>query len=85
MSLFTELTFSIWNALEKVIAVKLGVQPCFRGHSWVQVRNIKTLRKIAPVYASIRNRFNPERQLILRDAFKQNRSAACAERRVLAA
>ena len=38
-----------------------------------------------PVYASIYNRFNKDRDLNSREAFKQNRSIALAEWRQLAA
>ena len=48
-------------------------------------RNIKTLQKVASVHASIHNHFNQERHLNRRDVFKQNRSAALAEWRQLAA
>ena len=85
MSPCIELIFSIWSKLEEVIAVKLGVQPCFRGYSWDQVRDIMTLQKFASFYASIHNHFDLERHPIFRVTFKQNRSAAFAERRELAA
>ncbi len=48
-------------------------------------RDIKTLQKFASVHASIHNHFNHERHLCRRDIFKQNRSAALAEWRQLAA
>ena len=48
-------------------------------------RDIKTLQKFAATHASIHNHFNHERHLIRRDIFKQNRSAAMAEWRQLAA
>ena len=48
-------------------------------------RDIKTLQKFASVHASIRNHFNLYRHLNRRDIFKQNRSAALAEWRQLAA
>ncbi len=48
-------------------------------------RNIKTLQKFASVHASIHNHFNLYRHLNRRDIFKQNRSAALAEWRQLAA
>ena len=47
--------------------------------------DIKTLQKFASVHASIHNHFNHERHLYRRDIFKQNRSAALAEWRQLAA
>jgi putative transposase len=48
-------------------------------------RDIKTLQKFASVHASIHNHFNHDRHLNRRDIFKQNRSAALAEWRQLAA
>lgn len=51
----------------------------------VQFRDIKTLQKIASVHASIRNQFNYDRRLDRRDILKQNRAAAFAELRQLAA
>ncbi len=48
-------------------------------------RVIKTLQKFAAVHASIHNHFNLDRHLSRRDIFKQNRSAALAEWRQLAA
>ncbi len=48
-------------------------------------RDIKTLQKFAAAYASIHNHFNHDRHLNRRDIFKQNRSAALAEWRQLAA
>ncbi len=48
-------------------------------------RDIKTLQKFAAAHASIHNHFNQERRLISRETFKQNRAAALAEWRLLAA
>ena len=48
-------------------------------------RDLKTLQKFASVHASIQNHFNQDRHLNRRDIFKQNRSAALAEWRQLAA
>ncbi len=48
-------------------------------------RDIKTQQKFASVHASISNHFNHDRHLNRRDIFKQNRSAALAEWRQLAA
>ncbi len=48
-------------------------------------RDIKTLQRFASVHASIHNHFNLDRHLNRRDIFKQNRSAALAEWRQLAA
>ena len=47
--------------------------------------DVKTLQKFAAVHASIHNHFNLERHLNRRSTFKQNRSAALAEWRQLAA
>ena len=43
------------------------------------------LQKFASVHASLHNHFNQERHLNRRDVFKQNRAAALAEWRQLAA
>jgi len=48
-------------------------------------RDVKTLHKFAAVHASIHNHFNQDRHLNRRDIFRQNRSAALAEWRQLAA
>ena len=48
-------------------------------------RDIKTLQKFASVHASVHNLFNLERHLIPRSEFRENRSAALAEWRQLAA
>ena len=48
-------------------------------------RDIKTLQKFASARASIHNHFNQDRHLNRRDIFKQNRAAALAEWRQLAA
>ena len=48
-------------------------------------RDIKSLQKFAAVHASIHNHFNLDRHLNRRAIFKQNRSAALAEWRQLAA
>ena len=48
-------------------------------------RDVKTLQKFAAVHASIHNHFNHESHLNRRGIFKQNRSAALAEWRQLAA
>ncbi len=48
-------------------------------------RDIKTLQKFASAHASIHNLFNQDRHLNCRGLFKQNRSAALAEWRQLAA
>jgi putative transposase len=56
-----------------------------RERSMAKFRDIKTLQKFAAVHASIRNHFNHDRHLNCRDIFRQNRSAALAEWRQLAA
>ena len=48
-------------------------------------RDVKTLQKFASIHASIHNHFNVERHLNRRDKFKQDRAAALAEWRQLAA
>ena len=48
-------------------------------------RDVKTLQKFASVHASIHNHFNLDRHLNSRSVFKQNRSAALAAWRQLAA
>jgi putative transposase len=48
-------------------------------------RDVKTLQKFAAVHASTYNHFNLDRHLNSRSVFKQNRSAALAEWRQLAA
>ncbi len=48
-------------------------------------RDIKTLQKFAAVHASIHNHFNHQRQMTRRNIFKENRAAALAEWRLLAA
>ena len=56
-----------------------------REGAMAKFRDIKTLRKFAAIHASIHNHFNNDRHLNRRDIFKQNRSAALAEWRQLAA
>jgi putative transposase len=48
-------------------------------------RDVKTLQKFGSIHASIHNHFNLERQLNRRKIFKENRAAALAEWRQLAA
>ncbi len=50
-----------------------------------QFRDVTTLQKFAVAPASIHNHFNQDRHLNRRDIFKQNRAAALAEWRQLAA
>ena len=48
-------------------------------------RRMKTLQKFSSVHASVHNLFNQERHLISRDIYKDQRSAALAERRTVLA
>lgn len=56
-----------------------------REGTMARFRDIKTLQTFASVHASIDNDFNQDRHLNRRETFKQNRSAALAEWRQLAA
>ena len=56
-----------------------------REGAMARFRDIRTLQKFASTHASIHNHFNLERHLIRRSDFKQNRSAALAKWRQLAA
>ena len=56
-----------------------------REGAMAKFRDMKTLQKFAAAHASIHNHFNQDRHLNRRDIFKQNRSAALAEWRQLAA
>jgi putative transposase len=56
-----------------------------REGAMAKFRDVKTLQKFAAVHASIHNHFNQDRHLNRRDIFRQNRSAALAEWRQLAA
>jgi putative transposase len=56
-----------------------------RERAMAKFRDVKTLQKFASVHASLHNLFNQDRHLNRRDIFKQNRSAALAEWRQLAA
>ena len=56
-----------------------------REGAMARFRDIKTLQKFASAHASIHNHFNLECHLSPRETFKQNRSAALAEGRQLAA
>ncbi len=56
-----------------------------REGAMAKFRDAKTLQKFAAVHASIHNHFNQDRHLDRRDIFRQNRSAALAEWRQLAA
>ena len=56
-----------------------------REGTMVKFRDSKTQHEFAAVHASLHNHFNQDRHLNRRDNFKQNRSAAMAEWRQLAA
>ncbi len=56
-----------------------------REGAMAKFRDVKTLQKFASVHASINNHFNLDRHLNRRDIFKENRVAALAEWRQLAA
>ncbi len=56
-----------------------------REGAMAKFRDFKTLQKFASVHASIHNHFNHDRHLNRRKIFKQNRVAALAEWRQLAA
>jgi putative transposase len=56
-----------------------------RERAMQKFRDIKTLQKFADAHASIHNHFNHDRHLNRRGIFKQNRAAALAEWRQLAA
>ena len=56
-----------------------------RERAMAKFRDVKTLQKFAAAHASIHNHFNQDRHLNRRDIFKQNRAAALAEWRELAA
>jgi putative transposase len=56
-----------------------------REGAMAKFRDIKALQKFASVHASIHNHFNLDRHLSRRSIFKDNRSAALAEWRELAA
>jgi putative transposase len=56
-----------------------------REGAMAKFRDIRTLQKFASAHASIHNHFNHDRHLNCREVFKQNRSAALAEWRQLAA
>ena len=56
-----------------------------REGAMAKFRDVKTLQKFAAAHASLHNHFNQDRHLNRRDIFKQNRAAALAEWRQLAA
>jgi len=56
-----------------------------REGAMARFRDIRTLQKFASAHASIHNHFNHDRHINSREAFRQDRSAALAEWRQLAA
>jgi putative transposase len=56
-----------------------------RERAMAKFRDMKTLQKFAAAHASIHNHFNHDRHINPRNIFKQNRAAALAEWRQLAA
>ncbi len=53
-----------------------------RAMQWFRSR--KTLQKFSSVHAQVHNHFNQDRHLVIRQVYKQRRSAALAEWRALA-
>ena len=51
----------------------------------LRFRRMKTLQKFASVHANVHNHFNLERHLVDRQTFKERRSAALAQWRLIAA
>jgi transposase-like protein len=56
-----------------------------RERAMLRFRSMKTLQKFSAIHASVQNHFNQERYLVSREKYKQDRSAALAEWRMLAA
>ena len=56
-----------------------------RERAMQRFRSMKTLQKFSSVHAQLRNHFNQQRNLVTREIYKQERSAALAEWRALAA
>jgi putative transposase len=56
-----------------------------REKTMTRFRSMRSLQKFAAVQSSVLNHFNLERHFYRRDEFKENRSAALAEWRLLAA
>jgi putative transposase len=56
-----------------------------RERAMLRFRRMKTLQKFSSVHAAIHNHFNQERHLISRDHYKEQRLAALAEWKALAA
>ena len=55
-----------------------------RERDMARFRNIKTLQKFVSSHVAVHNHFNLERHLVSRDIYKQNRSTALAQWRLLA-
>jgi putative transposase len=51
----------------------------------LKFRRTKTHQKFVAVHSQVHNHFNSEHHLVSREIYKQRRSAALAERRVVAA
>jgi putative transposase len=56
-----------------------------RERAMIRFRRMKTLQKFSSVHAQIHNFFNQERHLVTREIYREQRSAALAEWRALAA
>lgn len=56
-----------------------------RERAMLRFRSMKALQKFSAIHASVQNHFNQERHLVSREKYKQDRSAALAEWRMLAA
>ena len=54
-----------------------------RERAMLRFRRMKTLQKFTSVHASVHNHFSQERHLISRDLYRQRRSAALAEWRIV--
>ncbi|MEW5703579.1 MAG: DDE-type integrase/transposase/recombinase [Pseudomonadota bacterium] len=77
-------SYSNWRWLNK--RAENSHQPFRRREgAMARFRDIKTLQKFASAHASIHNHFNLDRHLNRRETFKENRAAALAEWRHLAA
>jgi putative transposase len=55
-----------------------------RERAMLRFRQMKTLQKFASVHANVHNHFSLERHLVDQGTYKQRRSAALAERQILA-
>jgi putative transposase len=56
-----------------------------RERAMQRFRSAKTLQKFSSVHAQVHNHFNQERHLVIRQIYKQRRSAALGEWRALTA